>query len=169
MESSNRTIVIIYSLFIITVLLGAVILRYVTLHKNSSVKDNLSTGYGYSEQENINAIDEKIITALASEIKGVLISSKLKNTYEGIIVELEYEEGFKIRIKGQSGNTNGYAFIGYPDNMTEVVKRNDQGIETVADINDLNLGDRVILEIKADLLDDLTNYFTEVKITVIDP
>jgi len=181
MENSNKTLTAVFVILFIVLLAEIGYIAYSSFYKKSpTVETNLLSTAGQGEEAVVNppalperngvpAINEDVLKILKVANKGVITSSQLVNTYEGEISELDYEDGLKILIRGENGAINGYAFHEKEtlENLNVVKKLADNSEEQIT-MQDLKLGDSIVMEVQADLLKDFTNYVVGVKIVVIN-
>lgn len=123
------------------------------------------------DQQNL----DKTITNLKQFGKGVLKSSVIINEYEGEIIDIDkdgiisgaVEYKVIISIKGRENNKNTFFYQKDHINLIKVVRTAD-GKENPIIIDDLNIGDVIIIKESINLTKDWENSVTEIKISKIN-
>lgn len=146
-------------IFLILITIGEVV-YYFILQENSAKENNSQTSASPSEDPT-QVINNSILRSLKSFRKGIVTSSVLVSEYRGEISELDkksgtfsqenYEYEIKFKILGEGNNYNTI-FLSKKDlDITQIVRKIDDK-ESPITINDLNNGDKIILEQTMDLL-----------------
>lgn len=124
-----------------------------------------------------SALSPDTLSDLLYTRRGVLTASILNNKYQGEIVELITTGGIipknqspyqvKIKIQGEQGAVN-VLYLGASDlALTKMYQINKDGKQLPINISDLQIGNKVIIEITLDLTKDPNSNTMEIKITRI--
>jgi hypothetical protein len=179
MGNSNKPMIVVFSILFI-VLLGEVgFLIYSNYFPSNNQAKNTGNNAVVSPEpkkdanlpdtgivKDSQAIDQEVINNLTNINKEILITSELKNSYYGYVVNVDTSNGLMIRIKG-SKNTNSFNYL--PDELAKIeVLRAVTGADPVkSSINEIEAGQNIFIEEDLDLLQDLTNILVATRILIV--
>lgn len=119
----------------------------------------------YLSNEN-QAIDPDLLENLANIKDDILTTSELKNNYNGIIKDVEIKDGLTLYLKGNKNNVNRLHFTQSQLSLINVIKYREEADPEPAKIEDLKAGQNILIEENLDLLQDLTNSATGIRILI---
>ncbi len=182
MNGSSKILKII---FVVLLIITAAELFYFFIYQPKSVNKSSSTTNQFpsltptpqsvSSEEN-QAVNSTTVNNLFLYKKSILSSSIINNKYEGEIVFINKNGGFlkteqfkydlEIKIKSDLNEFNSFYYNENEVKQIKVFKLNNNQKES-SDINELKIGDKIVIEESLNLLKDPNNNLEKLEISVL--